>query len=117
MELFESIISNKSIELLSPKEGGRGLSYLGLTDCGNVEEEYLRQIAVRYKFSTLQYTDIFVGFVPRKSEYELRIAAQIYHDRYVGSIVIQRFIRGILVRIGIYKQRKDEWTGKAHATI
>jgi hypothetical protein len=113
LQIFESAITSDSVELLVPGEGGSGLSYLGLTGCNNVEEACLRRIAPRFKFSTFTYNpNVFVGFVPRRSEQELRRSAQTYHDRYIGSIAIQRFVRGMLVRIGIYKKRREEWAGK-----
>ena len=110
--MFESDITNRSVELLLPGEGGAGLSYFGLTGCSQVDDIFLRKVKLRFKFSLLTITEAFVGFVPRRSEQELRKSAQIFYDKSVASVLIQRFVRGMIVRIGIYKKRRDERISK-----
>ena len=110
--MFESDITNRSVELLLPGDGGAGLSYFGLTGCSKVDDMFLRQVESRFKFSTLTITEMFVGFIPRRSEQELRKSAQIFYDKTVASVLIQRFVRGMIVRIGTYKRRREERVGE-----
>ena len=112
LEVFESLISNHGVQLLVPGDAGAGLSYLGLTGCPHIEEEFLQSIETRFKFSILEYSEVFVGFKPRRSEQELRRLAQLKYDKLMGSILIQRHVRGMLVRVGEYRRRREEWAGE-----
>ncbi len=112
MEIFDSAISNHGVQLLVPGDAGAGLSYLGLTGCSKVEEDFLEIIEPRFKFSTLKCSETFVGFTPRRAEHELRKLAQLRHDQLMGAILIQRHVRGMLVRVGEYKRRREEWAGR-----
>ena len=112
LEVFESLISNQGVQLLVPGDAGAGLSYLGLTGCPHVEEEFLHSIEAKFKFSILEYSEAFAGFKPRRTEKELRRIAQLKYDKLMGSILIQRHVRGMLVRVGEYRRRREEWAGE-----
>ena len=113
LELFGCNVTNEIVRLLAPKEGGIGLSYLGLTDCNGVDTELLKnELASRYIFSSFVSDETFVGYRPLESEMELRKEAHTSYIQRLASTNIQRMVRGLLVRVGIYRAKKNAWHGE-----
>ena len=112
LEIFKCEISNDAVAALTPKKGGVGLSYLGLTGCDIVDVIFLETIASKFIFSAFINDDTFVGFQPIKSELESREHVRREYIQLLATTKIQRMIRGKLVRMGIYKEKKNKWAGK-----
>ena len=108
LDLCGCDVSESSVEVLAPKEGGIGLSYLCLTGCDLVCPINLQKMASNYLFSKLVADDSFLGYQPLPSETELRNDARISHQQLLASIYIQRMIRGMLVRMGIYREKREK---------
>jgi hypothetical protein len=112
MELFGCEISEMSVTVLAPKQGGVGLSHLGITGCDLINLTFLNTMAQNYFFSKLIADENFFGFQPDDSETELRRDARITYLKLLASTNIQRMIRGKLVRAGIYREKRDKLVGE-----
>jgi len=112
LAIFGCDISEQSVEILVPKEGGVGLSFLGLTGCSHIRELFLNSIASNFVFSKLVCTDTFVGFQPLESEADLRNDARIAYQRRLASTSIQSWSRALLIRMGVYRKKKNERSGE-----
>lgn len=117
LEIFHCAVTNECIKHLYPEGGADGLSYIGLTGCNKVHENRLKESESNFYFSILDISETFVGYIPRRSVQELRKAAQIHVNQYKASLLLQRISRGFLVRFGIFKKRRKEWTGKSGLRI
>ena len=111
MDLSRSQITNLSLKALVPKEGGVGLSFLGVTNCELITSPYLQKIAPLYIFSHLKLHETFVGFQPMPKESELREVARIDYRKRLSSTRIQSVVRGVIIRLGIWRQTRNAWYG------
>lgn len=116
LELFYCTISLLSVNFLVPKDG-YGLSYLGLNGCRDINASFLKEMSHLYIFSEFVDSDLFMGFRPSALEVSLRKKAQTSKLRLDAAQVIQRLSRGILVRSGVYREKKKEWTSECPSYI
>ena len=100
------------MKLLVPKDGGVGLSYLGLTGCNEISSSFLLEISPLFIFSDFVESNNFVGFRPSPAESTVRMQAKNKKQRLDGAKLIQRVARGLMVRNGVYQEMKEEWTSK-----
>ena len=97
---------------LAPKEGGVGLSYLGLTGCQLINPLFMKRMATKYVYSSFIDDENFFGYQPLASEFDLRRKNRTTYRRLLASTKIQKMVRGMLVRIGIYREISDKLSGK-----
>ena len=107
-----SQITDRSLHELVPKEGGIGLSFLGLTSCELITLPSLHKVAPYFLFSYLKSNATFEGFLPKENESELRKAASIKYCKRLASTNIERMARGVIVRTGIWREKRNAWYGK-----
>ncbi|GFH54894.1 hypothetical protein CTEN210_11370 [Chaetoceros tenuissimus] len=107
LSLSYTLITNEALEKFEKKEGGLGLSNLDVTECENICPAALENLVSIFPYSRLIVEeDHFVGFQSLPDEAKLRRIAMTTYTQRLASTCIQRFARGYIVRMIIWKSRR-----------
>ena len=113
LNLSSTMISNEALENFGKKEGGLGLSNLDISGCENIRTAALENLVSSFPYSKLIVEENrFVGFQPLPDEAKLRRIARTTYTQRLASTCIQRFARGYIVRVIIWKSRRMMASGK-----